>query len=436
MSDDQFALYSTRRAALINKMATGVAIIPSANEVSRNADTHYPYRFDSDFYYLTGFSEPDAVLVLIAGAEPRSILFCREKILEREIWEGFHYGPEAAQHCFGVDAAFSLSALETEILAILSNQAALFYPLGKQVAWDTKVLTWVNTLAAGARRGLSAPEKLMDIRPLIAEMRLFKDAYERECMQTAATISARGHIRAMQAAGAGVAEYALEAELLYAFTQQGSRSPAYPSIVAGGENACVLHYVQNNARLRAGDLCLIDAGCEWQGYAADITRTFPVNGVFSGIQKTLYEIVLAAQLAAIAAVRIGNTWNDPHLAALGVLAQGLIDLGVCQGSVDGVIESGAYQPYYMHRTGHWLGLDVHDVGAYKQDGAWRALQENMVLTVEPGLYFRAAEGLPIALHGMGIRIEDDVLVQQNTAFILTHATPKTVAEIEEVMRAA
>jgi Xaa-Pro aminopeptidase len=273
----------------------------------------------------------------------------------------------------------------------------------------------------------------VDIRPLIAEMRLFKDSYELDCMQTAATISARGHIRAMQAAGAGVAEYVLEAELLYAFTQQGSRSPAYPSIVAGGANACVLHYVQNNALLRAGDLCLIDAGCEWQGYAADITRTFPVNGVFSGIQKTVYEIVLAAQLAAISAVRVGNSWNDPHLAALGVLAQGLIDLGVCQGSVDGVIESGAYQAYYMHRTGHWLGLDVHDVGAYKQEGMWRTLQDNMVLTVEPGLYFRAADSLPIALHGMGIRIEDDVLVRQNSPFILSHATPKTVAEIEEVM---
>lgn len=427
-------VYKKRRLALTQHMGQGVAIIPSHKEVARNADTHYPYRFDSDFYYLTGFSEPDAVLVLIAGAQPQSILFCRDKVPEREIWEGFHYGPMAAQAAFGFDAAYTLDSLDAQLPDLLSNQPCVHYAIGVNMAWDRRILSALNKVRGKARAGIQAPDSTKDIRQPLHEMRLIKDAHEIALMQQAANISAVAHQKVMQAAQVGLYEYTLEAEFAYHCTRAGARALAYPSIVASGANACVLHYVANNAPLRDGDLLLIDAGCEWQGYASDITRTFPVNGRFSVVQKAVYEVVLAAQLAAIDAVKVGQHWNQPHEAALKVLAQGLIDLGICHGSVDGVIESEAYKPYYMHRTGHWLGLDVHDVGAYKQAGQWRSLQQGMVLTVEPGLYLRPSDAVPVEFHHIGIRIEDDVLVQARGAHILTAAVPKTVAEIESTMQ--
>lgn len=412
-------------------MVRGIAIIPTAPEVARNADTHYDYRHDSHFYYLTGFPEPEAVLLLIAGDDPQSILFCREKDAEREIWDGFRYGPDAAAEHFGFDAAYPIEQLEQKLVDWMANQPTLFYPIGGD--WDVRLIRVREAVKAKARSGIRAPDTLRDVRQLLDEMRLFKDEHELGLMRTAARISCSAHRRAMQFTRPGRYEYEVEAELLHEFCRHGARHPAYTSIVAGGANACTLHYVGNNARLNDGDLLLIDAGCEWAGYASDITRTFPVNGRFSAAQRAVYELVLAAQAAAIEAARPGNSWNAPHEAALRVLAQGLIDLKLCQGSVESVLESESYKQFYMHRTGHWLGMDVHDVGEYKVDGNWRPLQPGMVLTVEPGCYIRPADSVPCALWNIGIRIEDDVLITASGNEVLTQAAPKTVREIEGLM---
>ena len=436
MSDT--AIYTQRRAQLISQMQRGIAVIPTAPEALRNADAHYPYRFDSQFYYLTGFDEPEAVLVLLAGQSaadaPRSILFCREKDMEREIWDGFRHGPAGARNSFGFDAAYPIAQLDEKLVELMSNQSVLFHPLGAHAAWDERMLQVRARVQAKARSGISAPNEIHDIRELLDEMRLFKDAHELETMRRAATISGHAHIRAMRTVRPGMMEYEIEAELLHEFRRSGAQAPAYTSIVAGGTNACVLHYVGNNARLNDGDLLLIDAGCEMDGYASDITRTFPVNGRFSPAQKDVYEIVLAAQAAAIDAARPGMHWNDPHDAALRLLVQGFIDLKLCKGNVDNVLESEDYKRFYMHRTGHWLGMDVHDAGAYKQGGQWRALQPGMVLTVEPGCYIRPADDVPHALWNIGIRIEDDVAITEQGCEVLTIATPKTVANIEALMR--
>ncbi len=434
MSD--ISIHAQRRTRLINLMQRGIAIIPTAPEVLRNADTHYSYRFDSQFYYLTGFDEPEAVLVLLAGrsAAPHSILFCREKDMEREIWDGYRHGPEGARSSFGFDAAYPIAQLDEKLVELMSGQPALFHPLGAHAAWDERMLQARARVQARGRSGISAPNEMRDVRELLDEMRLFKDAYELDTMRRAAAISGNAHKRAMRAVRPGMMEYEIEAELLHEFRRSGSQAPAYPSIVAGGANACVLHYVGNNARLNDGDLLLIDAGCEMDGYASDITRTFPVNGRFSAAQKDVYEIVLAAQAAAIAAARPGMHWNDPHDAAVRVLAQGFIDLKLCQGSVDGILESEDYKRFYMHRTGHWLGMDVHDAGTYKQDGQWRALQPGMVLTVEPGCYIRPADNVPQALWNIGIRIEDDIAITTQGCEVLTASTPKAVADIEALMK--
>jgi Xaa-Pro aminopeptidase len=421
-----------RRARLRAQLGDGVLVLPTAPEVIRNRDSHYPYRFDSDFYYLTGFAEPGAALVMIGGDAPCDLLFCRPRDPEREIWDGRRYGPEQARDVFGFDAAYPIDELDTRLLDLLPGHARLAWPLGHDSAWDARLLGLLNSVRARERSGVQAPGQLLDVRPWVEEMRLFKDADELARMQRAADISSEAHRRAMQATRPGRHEYEIEAELLHHFTVHGARSPAYSSIVAGGENACVLHYVENESPLRAGDLLLIDAGCEYRGYASDITRTFPVSGRFSGAQKAAYEIVLAAQLAAIDTVRPGASWQAPHEAALQVLTEGLKDLGVLSGETAGLIEQQAYTPYYMHRTGHWLGLDVHDAGTYKQDGAWRALQPGMCLTVEPGLYFRPDAGTPEAFWNIGIRIEDDVVVEAAGRHVLT-SPPKTVAEIEAVM---
>lgn len=427
--------FKTRRHQLIKAMGDGIAIIPTSPEQIRNRDSHYPYRFDSYFYYLTGFKEPEALLVLVAGEDSKSILFCRDKDIEREIWDGFRYGPDAAKHEFGFDQAYSFNALDELMPKLLANQPKLFYSLGADVAWDVRVTSWLNQVKAQARSGVTAPDGVVDVRKLVDEMRLYKSSYELDLMRQSAKIASRAHARAMQYVRAGQMEYEVEAEFLHEFYRSGAQAPAYTSIVAGGANACTLHYNANNGVLKDGDLLLIDAGCELDGYASDITRTFPVNGKFSVAQRDVYDVVLAAQAAAIAQVTVKNHWNSPHEAALDVLVQGFIDMKLCQGSKDAVLESGAYRQFYMHRTGHWLGLDVHDAGEYKDKvGDWRKLEAGMTLTVEPGCYIRPADNVPEHFWNIGIRIEDDVLVTDGICEVLTVDAPKSIADIEALMR--
>lgn len=429
--------YIDRRKSLMQAMGAGVAVIPTAPEAARNRDSHYPYRSDSYFYYLTGFTEPEAVLLLVAGEQPKSILFCRDKDMEREIWDGFRHGPEGAQARFGFDEAYSITRLDELAPRFLANQPRLFHAFGAEAAWDNRLAGWLNQLRVQSRSGVSAPTEMVDPRAWLDEMRLIKSEQELDVMRRAAKISVEAHKQAMQVTRPGMMEYEIEAALLHQFYRHGSRAPAYSSIVAGGANACVLHYVENNQRLHDGELLLIDAGCELECYASDITRTFPVNGRFSAAQRDIYELVLAAQQAAIDNVRPGCHWNEPHEAALDVLIRGFIDFGLCKGSPESVLESGDYRRFYMHRTGHWLGLDVHDAGEYKQaDGNWRTLQPGMTLTVEPGCYIRPADDVPKAFWNIGVRIEDDALVTAQGCELLTADAPKTVAEIESLMAAA
>jgi Xaa-Pro aminopeptidase len=428
------SVYRMRREKLARALGAGVAVIPTAPERIRNRDTHFPYRFDSHFYYLTGFAEPEAALVIVAGPSPKTILFCRGKNPERETWDGFRYGPEAARERFGVDEARPIDELDEALAALLENQPALHYPVGSGAEWDLRATGWLNAVRERARTGVAAPERLQDVRAQIDEQRLVKDAHELSLMRRSARIAAAGHRRAMRATRPGRNEYEIEAELLYEFRRGGAQFPAYWPIVAGGANACVLHYVFNDAPLHDGDLLLIDAGCELDGYASDITRTFPVNGRFSAAQREVYEIVLAAQLAAIDKVRPGHGWNEPHDAAVRVLTQGLLDLKLLRGSLDEALQKEAYKRFYMHRTGHWLGLDVHDAGEYKRAGKWRALERGMVLTVEPGLYIRAADDVPERFHNIGIRIEDDVAVSAAGCEVITAEAPKSVADVEAIMR--
>lgn len=433
---EDISVYRRRRERLAGAMQAGIAVIPTAPERLRNRDSHYPYRFDSHFYYLTGFAEPEAVLVIIGGDSPKSVLFCRERNEEREIWEGFRYGPEAARERFGFDDAQPIAALDETLAGLLENQPALLYPLGANPDWDARAVAWLNAVRARSRAGVSAPGRIQDVRAMVDDMRLTKDSHEIGIMQRAAGIASAAHRRAMQATRPGRHEYEVEAELLYEFRRNGAQFPAYSPIVAGGANACVLHYVLNNAVLRSGDLLLIDAGCELDGYASDITRSFPVNGRFSGAQREIYEIVLAAQAAAIDRVRPGNRWNEPHDAAVRVLAQGLIDLKLLGGTLQETLEKETYKRFYMHRTGHWLGLDVHDAGEYKRSGEWQVLAPGMALTVEPGLYIRAAADVPERLHNIGIRIEDDVLVTRAGCDVITAEAPKSIDDIEALMRDA
>jgi Xaa-Pro aminopeptidase len=435
--------FQQRRQTLLKSMGEGIAIIPTANEVIRNRDSYYSYRFDSYFYYLTGFTEPESVLVLIAqsdkNAEPKSILFCRDKDMEREIWDGFRFGPEAAKTQFGFDAAYSMRQLDEMLPKLLSNQTKLFYSLGVDAAWDARVTGWLNQVKDLVRTGVSAPEAILDIRKLVDKQRLIKSPYEQEIMRRSGNIAAAAHNRAMRFVGLNSAkqnlhEYEVEAEFLHEFYKNGAQAPAYTSIVAGGANACTLHYNANNCVLNDGDLLLIDAGCELDGYASDITRTFPVNGKFSAAQKDLYQLVLSAQLEAIAAAKIGHHWNAPHEAALDILVQGFIDFKLCKGSKDEVLESGSYRQFYMHRTGHWLGLDVHDVGDYKdKQGNWSLLEVGNVLTVEPGCYVRPADNVPAHFWNIGIRIEDDVLITPTGNEVLTKNAVKSVIDIENLM---
>lgn len=427
------AHFLARRKRLLKAIGDGVAIVPTAPEVIRNRDAHHPYRFDSYFWYLTGFSEPEAVVVLVGGKRPKSILFCREKHEEREIWDGYRYGPKAAKAAFGFDAAYSIEQLDKKLPELLVDRDTLWHAIGHDAAWDARIAKALNAVRAQTRAGKRAPRAIHDLRAELDAMRLVKDAAELTIMQRAADIASAGHARAMRACRPGMAEYELEAELTYEFRKRGADAHAYTPIVAGGANACVLHYVENNKLLNDNTLVLIDAGCEVEGYAADITRSFPVNGRFNAAQKDVYEIVLAAQEAAFAATAPGRHFMEAHDAAVRVLTQGLIDLKLLAGDLDNLIEKGDYKRFYMHRTGHWLGLDVHDAGEYKVGEQWTTLQPGMTITVEPGLYIRPADGIPPALAGIGIRIEDDVRVTANGCDIYTSA-PKTIAEIEEVMR--
>jgi Xaa-Pro aminopeptidase len=433
-ADSPLAIYKARRAALAAQIGEGVALIATAPERLRNRDSHYPYRFDSYFYYLTGFIEPEAVLMVIAGEAPRSILFCRNRDPEREIWDGFRYGPEAARELFGFDEAHPIGELDSAAPKLLADQPAVHYPIGSEADWDAHVMRWLNVVRSRSRAGIAAPARLQDVRVVLDEMRLVKDGHELGVMRRAAQIAAGAHRRAMQAAQPGRMEYEIEADLLHEFRRNGAQFPAYSPIVASGANACVLHYVANDARLGKGQLVLIDAGCELDGYASDITRTFPVDGHFSAPQRDVYELVLASQAAAIAAVRAGAGWNEPHDAAVRVLAQGMLDLKLLSGSLDEVLEKETYKRFYMHRTGHWLGLDVHDAGEYKRGGDWRELAPGMALTVEPGLYIRAADDVPAALRDIGVRIEDDVVVTAAGCEVITAEAPKRVDDIEALMR--
>jgi Xaa-Pro aminopeptidase len=441
--------HTARRARLMSDMRNlsngGVAIVRTASEVPRNADSDYPYRYDSHFYYLTGFNEPEAVVVLDANTG-KNILFCRSKDEEREIWDGYRWGPGAAKEAFGFDEAYPIGELDAMLPVLLANQPAVYAQLGNASA-EAQLHSCFNTLRAQLRLGKVPPAQVRDVCLVLAEHRLIKDATELATMARAASISARAHNRAMQSCRVGQREYSLEAELLHAFRTEGSQFPAYGSIVATGANSCVLHYRAGDAVLKNGDMVLIDAGCELDGYASDITRTFPANGKFTGEQKAVYELVLAAQDACLAQLAPGKTFNQYNDAATKVLAQGVLDFGWVTGSLDSVIESGSYRQFYMHRAGHWLGMDVHDAGDYRVPGSqastadgkttdrpWRVLEAGMVLTVEPGLYVRPAANVPEAFWNIGVRIEDDAVITKTGYELTTRETPVTVSEIEALMR--
>ncbi|MCF8159260.1 MAG: aminopeptidase P N-terminal domain-containing protein [Polaromonas sp.] len=457
------SIHARRRAQLAQKIgAGGIAIIPTAPEQQRNRDSDFPYRADSYFYYLTGFAEPKAWLVVTG--EGASTLFCQPKDAEREIWDGFRLGPTAAPEQLGLDAAYSVAELDAQLPALIDGRDAVWYPFATHKGLETRIDGWLDSLRARVRHGALCPKTQHDLCGVLDEMRLLKDASEQATMLRAGQISAGAHIRAMQLsanmlrAGQEVREYHLEAELLHEFRRHGAQSPAYGSIVAAGANACVLHYRADRGLVQSGELVLIDAACELDGYASDITRTFPANGVFTGAQRTLYELVLASQEAAIAATKAGARFTDPHEAAVKVLAQGMLDVGLLDrnkvGGLDDVIEKRAYFQFYMHRTGHWIGMDVHDCGDYTEPGEIgqvstrqdaltgatikdrpaRILRTGMALTIEPGIYVRPAEGVPEHFHHIGIRIEDDAVVTDSGCTLLTRDVPVGVVDIEALMR--
>ena len=412
-----------------------IAILPSAMTKIRNGDVAYRFRQDSDFHYLSGFNEPESVLVLMPGrAHGEAILFCRDRDDQFEKWHGDIVGPERAKQLFGVDDAFPISDIDDILPGLIEGRSKLYYAMGSDRDFDHEIIEWVDKISESGHLGAFPPAEFVQLEQYLHELRLFKSASEIELMRQAAAATASGHVRAMQVVAPGMMEYELEAELRYVFALMGARSEAYPSIVGGGANACVMHYIDNNQMLVDGDLVLVDAGCEYQGYACDLTRTYPVNGHFSEEQKAVYEVVLAAQEAAINAVKPGNTWDEPHNAAMRLITEGLVSLGILTGRVDDLLDKEAYLPFCMHKTGHWLGLDVHDVGDYQVNDESRVFEEGMVTTIEPGLYFdETMAEVPTAYHGIGIRIEDDVLVTRSGHDILTDAVPKTVEDIEQLM---
>ncbi|MDO6514919.1 Xaa-Pro aminopeptidase [Neptuniibacter sp. 2_MG-2023] len=436
ISLEQFA---QRREQLMDKMLPGsIAIIPAAQMKQRNSDVEYPFRQDSHFYYLTGFNEPDAVLLLIPGRTAgESVMFCRGRDKLMEIWNGYRAGPEGVVADYNIAEAHTIDEIDTLLPALLDGISRIYYSIGRDEDLDQQVRHWLNLIRQNVRKGAVAPSELVMIDQLLNEMRLIKTDAEQAVMREAGEISAQGHIKAMQICKPGMMEYQLEAEILHSFAMQGCRQPAYSTIVGGGTNACVLHYIENDQVLNDGDLVLIDAGCELDCYAGDITRTFPVNGRFNAEQKALYQLVLDAQKACIDLAKPGTLWDEVHEKSVQVLTQGLIDLGLLKGSLEDEIDGGGYRDFYMHRVGHWLGMDVHDVGDYKVDGQWRPLQSGMVMTVEPGIYVAADnEKVEPRWRGIGIRIEDDVLITEQGCEILTASVPKEIDEIEALMASA
>lgn len=415
-----------------------IAIVPTAPPRNRNRDVEYPYRPDSDFYYLTGFSEPDAVAVLAPGRpQGEFILFCRERDPEMELWNGARVGLEGACSDYGADDAFPISDIDDILPGLLETRSDVYYAMGYYQDFDQRMLNWVNKLRTRSRAGVNSPAQFVALDHVLHDMRLYKSRAEIKTMTRAMEISSSAHRRAMGACRPGINEYEIEAELVHEFMRAGGRNVAYPPIVAGGANACVLHYTENTARLNDGDLLLIDAGVEYDYYASDITRTFPVNGKFTKEQRAVYELVLEAQLAAIDKTRPGNHWNDPHEAAVRVITEGLVDLGLLKGRVSTLIKKDAHRKFYMHRTGHWIGMDVHDVGDYKIEGEWRVLEPGMVMTVEPGIYIAGGEkSVAKKWWNIGVRIEDDVLVTSDKPQVLTKSAPKRIEEIEALVGSA
>ena len=433
------AEYARRRKALMAQMEpNSIAILPAAAVAIRNRDVEHVYRQDSDFQYLSGFPEPEAVVVLIPGREyGEYVLFCRERNAERELWEGLRAGQEGAIRDFGADDAFPISDIDDILPGLIEGRDRVYSAMGSNPEFDRHLMEWINVIRSKAHLGAQPPNEFVALDHLLHDMRLYKSAAEIKVMRGAAQISARAHVRAMQACRAGLHEFSLEAELDYELRKGGAKMPAYGSIVASGRNACILHYQQNDAALKDGDLVLIDAGCEIDCYASDITRTFPVSGTFSPEQKAIYELVLKSQYAAFEAIGPGKHWNQAHEATVQVITAGLVELGLLQGDVNQLIEDEAYKAFYMHRAGHWLGMDVHDVGEYKVGGEWRVLEVGMALTVEPGIYV-SPDNLNVAKkwRGIGVRIEDDVVVTKKGCEVLSGDVPKTVAEIEALMAAS
>lgn len=411
-----------------------IAVVPAAQETIRNRDTEYPFRQNSDFYYLTGFVEANALLVLIPGRSMgETILFCEERLLDLEQWTGERMGPDRAAQMLGVDDAFPISDLGDILPGLLEGQTRIHTTLGEQPEFDKDLLGWIKELQIRAVHGIVAPGEIVALSHLLHDLRLYKSPAELKIMRKAAAITCKAHARAMRICEPGGTEAMLEAEIIYEFMRNGARFPAYPCIVGGGANACVMHYTRNSDELRAGDLVLIDAGCEYEHYASDVTRTFPVNGRFSQAQKQLYNLVLRAQLAAIKAVQAGNSFDKPHNIAIRVMVEGLLELGLLSGDVDVLIESEQYKTFCPHKTSHWMGLDVHDVGDYRVGEVWREMEPGMVLTIEPGLYIPDRDEYAQPFRGMGIRIEDDVLVTRDGHEVLTQQAVKTVQEIEALM---
>ncbi|MHA6494903.1 Xaa-Pro aminopeptidase [Pseudomonas borbori] len=431
--------YARRRKALMAQMdPNSIAILPAAPVYIRNRDVEHIYRQDSDFQYLSGFPEPEAVIALIPGREHGEyVLFCRERDPERELWDGLRAGQEGAVSQYGADDAFPIGDIDDILPGLIEGRERVYYAMGTNQEFDRHLMEWINVIRSKARQGASPPNEFVALNHLLHDMRLYKSAAEVKVMREAAEVSARAHVQAMRASRVGLFEYHLEAELDYEFRKGGAKVPAYGSIVAAGKNACILHYRENDAPLRDGELVLIDAACEIDCYASDITRTFPVNGKFSAEQKAIYELVLASQEEAFKHIAPGKHWNEAHEATVRVITSGLVELGLLQGDVDELISSEAYKAFYMHRVGHWLGMDVHDVGDYKVGGEWRVLEVGMAMTVEPGIYI-AVDNLNVAKkwRGIGVRIEDDVVVSKTGCDILTAGVPKTVAEIEALMAAA
>jgi Xaa-Pro aminopeptidase len=428
--------FARRRKHLMSLMEpNSIAIIPSAREQVRSRDTEYPFRQDSDFYYLSGFVEPDAVLVLVPGRRHgQFVMFCRERDPGLELWHGYRAGPEGVCDKHAADDAFPIGDIDDILPGLIEGRERVYYSMGRSTEFDQQIMAWVNSIREREATGAVPPGEFTDLDHMLHELRLFKSAAELRLLRRAGEITGKAHRRAMAICQPGMYEYQLEAEIQHEFAMSGARYPAYPSIVGSGDNACVMHYVQNSGKMRDGDLVLIDAGCELQYYAADVTRTFPVNGRFSREQRALYELVLRAQLAAIDEIKPGNHWNQPHDASVRVITEGLVKLGLLKGRTSSLIKREAYRSYYMHRVGHWLGLDVHDVGDYRVADEWRVLEPGMVMTVEPGLYV-SPHNTKVAKkwRGIGIRIEDDVVVTNQGCEVLTSGVPKTVEEVEALM---